>query len=356
MNLRLPTCLAVPSMALGLALVCSALCLSSATASQLKFYGQVESNLGQNAVSPTAVHVCGEDVFDVEADAGTFTKVERTLIVERNINNALISSVDRSPSAVEVAHINNIPVIRLGGKHIVTIDSKSAQVAGMSMDALAEQWANNMRRALSDRAKVDAYVANLGGNFIAPNLATPYRRARLEAARLNHASNLFRGSTPPELKCSNSFESAGMDAVMNRNLDAAADNFKQAIALDNGNERAHYGLGVTELKQGKVDEAVRELEYARHLDPDDAEVHIALGQAMETKGHDVDALKRYREASLLQPDNPEPILYIADLREERNDIGKSVGELTAALQRMPDSQYILLRRNDQSTWRLKRPY
>lgn len=328
----------------------------AALASPVKFYGQVEENFGQSALSPTTVRVCGEEVFNIRAEAGGFTAVERALIVERNINNALISSTDRTPAAVEVVPINNIPVIRLGGKHIVTIDSQSAEQAGTTMAALAETWANNMRQSLADRAKVDAYVASLAGDFIAPNLVTPYRRARLEAARQNHASDLFRGALPSDLVSSDSCEDKGMAALMKRNPLEAADHFRKAIALEPRNARAHYGLGVSMLKQGQVDDAVRELEFARWLDPNDAETHLVLGQALESKGLDSLALARYKEASLLQPDNPEPLLYIADMREERNDVGKSVAELTEALRIIPDSQYIRLRRDDQLAWRLRRPY
>jgi len=59
-------------------------------------------------------------------------------------------------------------------------------------------------------------------------------------------------------------------------------------------------------------------------------VHIALGEAFEAQGCDVAAVKQYQEAALLQSDNPEPYLMIADIREDRNDIGKSVAELQAA--------------------------
>jgi Flp pilus assembly protein TadD len=330
--------------------------IAAQASSPVKFYGQVEKNFGQASPRPTTVHVCGTEAFDINADAGGFTKVERTLIVERNINNALIASTDRTPAAVEIVSVNHIPVIRIGGKHVVTVDSRSAQIAGMSMGALADEWANSMRRLLADQTRVTAYVDALAGDFLSPTLQTPFRYSRLEAARKNHAADLFKADLPVDLISSDFFEDRGMSALLNRNLEDAANNFRKAIAMENGNARAHYGLGATLLKQGKVDDAIPELEFARHLDADDAEVHMALGQAMESKGLDKAAITRYTEASLLQPDNPEPVLYIADLREARNDIGLSVKELTQALTRMPDSQYIRLRRNDQLTWRLKRAY
>ncbi len=95
---------------------------------------------------------------------------------------------------------------------------------------------------------------------------------------------------------------------------------------------------------------------ARSLEPDYALVYIALGQALETQGRAVAAIQQYQEAALLQPDNREPYLSIADIREDRNDIGKSVAGLTPAVMQIPDSQYLILRRKDQLTWRLRRPY
>ena len=69
-----------------------------------------------------------------------------------------------------------------------------------------------------------------------------------------------------------------------------------------------------------------------------------------------DAVKQYQEAALLQEDNPEPVLLIADIREGRNDIGKSVRELALASQRIPTSQYIILEQKDQRMWRLNRAF
>lgn len=320
-----------------------------------KFYGQIDMNYGQFSPGPTTVRVAGDPAFTIHAPAGGFTALERALIVERNVNNALLSSSDRTPTCVEIVYINNIPVIRMGGKHVVTIDSNSAKFAGTSMAALAEEWAGNVKAILTDNVKVTTYLAQLDGDYISPAIGIPFRRARLEAARKNHASDLFRADLPMDLVSSDSFEDKGMACMLKRDPVQAEVNFRKALALSPENARAHYGLGVSLLKQGKVDDSIGILQYARWLDHDDAEVHLALGQAYETKGLDLDAYKHYREASLLQPDNPEAVLYIADLREEKNDIGKSVRELNAAMTQMPDSQYVRLRRNDQLVWRLKRP-
>lgn len=311
---------------------------------------------GVVSVHPNTVRLAGDEVFTIQAPAGGFTAEERALIVERNVNNALLSAINPTPDSVEIVPINNLPVIRIAGKHVVTVESRSAQMAGTTMTALAQTWSDNMRRALADKAKVDTYLASLSGDFIPTIAAPPYRRARLEAANHNHAATEFLSMVPIDLKSSDSYEDKGFTNMLDRDFCAAAENFKKALILDNQNARAHYGLGVAMLKQGQVDAAVKSLDMSRWLEPDNALTHIALGQAFETQGRDTLAVKRFQEAILLQPDNPEPYLAIADLREERNDIGRSVAELTEGLKVVPNSQYMFLKRKDQLTWRLIRPY
>jgi Flp pilus assembly protein TadD len=183
----------------------------------------------------------------------------------------------------------------------------------------------------------------------------PYHFAQREAARLNHAADAARADLPIGLECSVYHQRAGFAQLMRREPAAAEGEFRQALALNADNERALYGLGLSLLKQGRLVEARQELERARALDHDDAQVHMALGQAAEALGCEREAMARYREASLLQPDNPAPALYIADLREARNELGRSVYELNDSLKRMPDSRYVRLRRDDQLSYRLRSP-
>lgn len=311
---------------------------------------------GQVSTAPLMVHVAGQDAFSINCAAGGFSAVERTMIVERNINNALKASNDTAPSAVQIIYINNIPVVRLGGFHIVTADSASANFAGVSMIDIANTWANGLRHALADQAHITAYIAGLGGDFLPSSTFVPYRRARLEAARLNHAAVAFRENVPVDLVSSDSVTLIGITALNERHSEAAANEFAKAIAMHPGNSRAHYGLGVALLQQGKVEQAITELQMARWLEPDYALVHLALGQAFETQGESRAAVRQYQEAALLQRDNPEPALLIADIREGRNDMGNSIRELAQAGERIPTSQYLILKRKDQTMWRLNRAF
>ncbi len=311
---------------------------------------------GYVSTVPSPVRLAGEEVFTINADAGGFTARERSIIIEKNLNNALIAASDRSPAAVEIVTINRLPVIRIDGKHVLTIDSSLAYLNGRSCEDLAREWAGNMKRAMSDQNRVNDYVAQLSGDYLYSPYSPPYREAQWRQARMNHAAFQARPDLPLDLVSSASIRDEGFKDMLDCDPVAAEAKFREAIKLDFENQRAHYGLGTALLKQGKVDEAVKELELARWQDHDDAQVHLALGQAMESKGHDTEAIVRYREASLLQPANPEGVLLIADLREIRDDISKSAVELSDAMKVNPNSEYIRLRRKDQIGWRLIRPY
>ncbi|MBX9687577.1 MAG: tetratricopeptide repeat protein [Candidatus Obscuribacterales bacterium] len=356
---RKPPCLPLGmSLTLALAVFAPAIAETGGALEKVKITPSGNSIIQKGYVSsaPSPVRLAGEEVFSIHADAGGFTAQERSLIIERNLNNALIAARDRSPDSVELVTVNGLPVIRLGSKHIVTIDNRLAQLHGTTCARLAEEWANNMRKALADSTRVNNYVAQLAGDYLYSPYSLPYRKAQWQAARLNHAAGEARADMPLDLTSSASVRDEGFDSMLKRDPVAAEIHFRKALAMEAGNERAHYGLGAALLKQGRVDEAIAELDMARWLDPDDAQVHLALGEAMESKGLDRAAIERYREAGLLHPEDPTPALYIADIRESRDDIGKSVVELTEAAKNCPQSDYLRLRRKDQIGWRLSKPF
>jgi cytochrome c-type biogenesis protein CcmH/NrfG len=97
-------------------------------------------------------------------------------------------------------------------------------------------------------------------------------------------------------------------------------------------------------------------QMAHSMEPNDAQVLTAMGETLETMGHDNEAISNYQMASRLQPENPEPALYVADLREERDQISTSQTELNLAMLGAPDSDYLRLRKKDQLLWRLTKPY
>lgn len=306
--------------------------------------------------APLPVNFVGTEVFTIPTPAGGFSAEERSMIVERNLNNALYALKCPNPDAVKVEIINGLPVIRLGGKHIVTVDTLMADAFHTDVLGLAEKWVCNMRAVLCDQEKVQNYVCHLGGDFLLHPYSRPAWRERWQAARLNHAAEEYRKDVPGYLITSKSLKNDGFKLLMNNDPLAAAAFFRNALRMDSENERARYGLGLSMIKLGWPEHALLQLQMARSLDNNDAQVLIAMGEALESLGHDTEAISVYQQASQLQPENPEPALYVADLREERDQMSTSRAELNLAMMGSPESEYLRLRRKDQIMWRLNRPY
>lgn len=302
------------------------------------------------------VRLAGKDVYPIDTAAGGFTAEERTMIVERNLNNALVFARDKSPDAVSIAIVNGLPVVRLAGKHVLTIDTVMALSKHQTCDALAEEWVSRLKKILADKESIEHYLAQLGGDFLSSPYAVPTWREQWQAARLNYAAKAYRKDLPADVFSSANLKDEGVECMMKRDFTGAEAFFRAALMANSENERARYGLGLALLKEGHLEPAIVNLCIARYLEPDDPQVHIALGQAFESQGDDNNAIESYRVASKIAPENPEPALYIADMREERDQIGRSVDELGQSLSGSPASEYLRLRRKDQLSWRLTRPY
>lgn len=337
--------------ALAVGVVLQALSLPIANAQAVEVHKAYISSV------PNPIRFAGDEVFAIRTPAGEFTAEERTMIVERNLNNALLGAKDRSPNAVSVEIVNGLPVIRLDGKHVVTIDTVLAAVNNTTCDNLAFKWADNLRHVLSDTAKVDNYVAQMDGDFLAAPYSPPAWREQWQAARLNHAANAYRRDMPRNgFVSQQALKDEGFRLLMKRDPIGAEAFFKTALTTNGDNERARYGLGLALLKQGKPQTALMQLQMASYLEPDDAQVQMAMGEALEALGHDQDAITAYKKASELCPENPEPALYVADMREERDQIKRSSIELSHAQLECADSHYLKIRKKDQVAWRLSKPY
>lgn len=111
------------------------------------------------------IRVAGQDVFSITGAAGGMTASERADAVQRNLDNALVATKDRSPSAVNIVYVKGMPVITLGGFQVVTVDSASARASATTPALLAKRWADGLRQSLTDSASVESYVAQLSGDY-----------------------------------------------------------------------------------------------------------------------------------------------------------------------------------------------
>jgi tetratricopeptide (TPR) repeat protein len=82
---------------------------------------------------------------------------------------------------------------------------------------------------------------------------------------------------------------------------AAADAYREALALDPDFARARLGLGRVLLRLGEVDGAIEALEEARRLEPHDGAAATALAQALRRAGRPEEAARMAEQAAGLEP-------------------------------------------------------
>ncbi|MBY0358264.1 MAG: hypothetical protein K2W82_09710 [Candidatus Obscuribacterales bacterium] len=127
--------------------------------------------------SGSAVTMGGDPIFRIASGAEGYTAEHRAWLAQDALDNALVLSRDKSPSAVTVDRVNGAWVVMLGGRVVATADSGSAEVESLSAEALANRWADSIKNFLADDSKTDNYVANLTGkNPVQATVAVVERR------------------------------------------------------------------------------------------------------------------------------------------------------------------------------------
>lgn len=107
-----------------------------------------------------AVTFDGETAFKL-GDAFGYSAEQRAWQAQDALDNALVLASDTSPSAVRIERMNGAVVITLDGRKVATVDANSASREGLSVDALADKWANSLKNFLSDSARTQSYLLSL---------------------------------------------------------------------------------------------------------------------------------------------------------------------------------------------------
>jgi hypothetical protein len=132
-----------------------------ASFSQVLLVTAVSSQLALPAFADASVRLGGAPVFSVPAPSGGLTPDQRARAMQKNIDNALVASTNRTPSAVGVTYVSGQPVLTLGGFYVCTVDLASARKLGLTPATLATRWQTSLRNAMRNRATVDSYVSAL---------------------------------------------------------------------------------------------------------------------------------------------------------------------------------------------------
>jgi len=94
---------------------------------------------------------------------------------------------------------------------------------------------------------------------------------------------------------------------------AAAEAFRDAVAMDGENAYARRMLGVAFYKAGDYEDAEGELRHALAIDPDDAKAHVFLGNVTVRLGRKEEAEKHFKAAIDVDPTLDEPYFNLAAL-------------------------------------------
>ncbi len=116
------------------------------------------------AMADSSVRIAGSPAFSVPLGAGGQTASQRASAMQKNIDNALVASTDKSPNAVKVTFVNGQPVLTLGGFYVATADAASAKHQGITSTALANKWATGLKASLRNSSSINTYIANLTGS------------------------------------------------------------------------------------------------------------------------------------------------------------------------------------------------
>lgn len=136
-----------------------------------------------------SVTLGGKPVFRMAA-AGGFGADHRAWLTQDALDNALVLAGDRSPEALTVARQNGAVVLLLDGRRIATVDAESASIAGLTVDELAQQWAQSVQQFLSDPEQTSAYLATLKSQNLVQGSVAILERKMYAPAGMTFAVNL----------------------------------------------------------------------------------------------------------------------------------------------------------------------
>ena len=115
-------------------------------------------------VYAAVVRIGDHDAFNVDSPVGSLNATDRAKIMQKNVDNALVASADKSPNAVSITIVNGQPVLTLGGFYVASADANTAKRLGVTKMAVAQRWENGLKKALSNGQDVQGYLSMLTGS------------------------------------------------------------------------------------------------------------------------------------------------------------------------------------------------
>jgi tetratricopeptide (TPR) repeat protein len=129
-------------------------------------------------------------------------------------------------------------------------------------------------------------------------------------------------------------------------LDAAVEEFSEAVRLDPNNAIAHYNKGRALLDLRRNRDAKPELEAATHLDPGSADSWYLLGLIARQEGDSGDAIPLFEKSLASNPDNAQALFMLGQELLRKGDEAGAIKRWRKAIELRPqyDEAYYSLSR------------
>ena len=124
-------------------------------------------------------------------------------------------------------------------------------------------------------------------------------------------------------------ERAGWDALVAGQSHAAAEWFREAIAIDPRNPRLYLGAGTAAYLERRDTDAVEALDRALALDPRMTRARALLGQVLHRSGDLLAAIRTYEMLTTEAPDDKEALASLERWRSEaelHNRMQQAIGQ------------------------------
>ncbi|MDA9990909.1 tetratricopeptide repeat protein [Paracoccaceae bacterium] len=107
-------------------------------------------------------------------------------------------------------------------------------------------------------------------------------------------------------------------------LDAALENYKQAISIEPNYAEAYYNMGIALQEQGKLDEAIEAYNKALAIKPDYADAYNNMGIALKAQGKLDQAIEAYNKALAIKPDYADAYYNIGNALKDQDKLREAI--------------------------------
>jgi tetratricopeptide (TPR) repeat protein len=119
-------------------------------------------------------------------------------------------------------------------------------------------------------------------------------------------------------------------------LNAAIEQFTQALSIKPDFAEAHYNLGVALQEKDDFNAAIGSYEKACVINPSYIKAYVNMGNALKQKGDLDAALDRYKRAIKIKPDCAEGHYSIGVVLQEKSELNEAIDSYKRAIKFKPD--------------------